>query len=192
MSHEKTTQVLVTGFAPWAAHERNPSTDVARAMHGMQLGNVCFQAHAPLPVEFVNAASLALEDARAIGAGAILALGLAAKTDYIRVERRGHNLCTTTEPDAKGRVLTNQSLVATAPATLDTNFDVDEIVATLKAHDLDARVSDDAGGYVCNDLYFRLLAGARLPTLFIHLPAHAHALKTLPTALATALATLLR
>ena len=31
--------------------------------------------------------------------------------------------------------------------------------------------SDDAGGYVCNDLFYRLLhAGA--PTLFVHIPEH--------------------
>lgn len=182
----------MTGFDAWSTHERNPSTDVALAMDGITVNGATFSAHAPLPVQFETAAAVALKEAYVSGASAILALGLAAKTDHIRVETRGRNLCATSEPDAEGRVKTNEPLLKGAPEFINTRLAPQRIVDILVAHKIDARLSDDAGGYVCNDLYFRLLHAQAIPVVFVHIPTNAHEIAELPTALAHALAEVTR
>jgi len=62
-----------------------------------------------------------------------------------------------------------------APATLLTTAPAEALVATIESAGVDARLSDDAGTYLCNHLYFQALYrlnryGWRLPTVFVHLP----------------------
>lgn len=192
MNEGRARTILVTGFAAWSTHERNPSTDVALAMDRMSVGGATFSAHAPLPVQFENAAAIALKEAYVSGASAILALGLAAKTEHIRVETRGQNRCATTEPDAEGRVRLNEPLIKNAPEFINTRLVPQRIVDVLVAHKIDARLSDDAGGYVCNDLYYRLLHAEAIPVVFVHIPTNAHEIAALPNALAHALADVTR
>ncbi len=62
-----------------------------------------------------------------------------------------------------------------APATFAATAPVGPLVAALRAAGLPARLSDDAGSYLCNHLYFHVLHrlnrhGWRIPTVFVHLP----------------------
>jgi pyroglutamyl-peptidase len=181
-------RILVTGFAAWAEHETNPSTELALAMSGLTSGDLEFVAKAPLPVEFEHAERVANDAAIALGAFAHVALGLAASSPFIRVERIGRNRSTTTVPDNTGFVACDTAILENAPDAIGTPFDTDAFVASFGASGFDARISDDAGGYVCNDLYFRALARAVRPTLFVHVPTDAMGLEGLPEALARAIA----
>jgi pyroglutamyl-peptidase len=186
-------RVLVTGFAPFGGHAENPSTAVARALDGVEVEGIRFVALAPLPVRYAEAAALALTTAHALGADAIVALGLAAATTHVRVERRAHNRATAPEPDAAGRVCASEDAEPGGAASLATALDTDAIVCRLGAAGLACAPSDDAGGYVCNDLYYRLLtASARgdgpAHVLFVHVPSDADQLAALPGALAAAVA----
>lgn len=181
-------RILVTGFAAWAEHETNPSTALALALNGLTSGELEFIAKAPLPVEFEHAERAADEAAIALGAFAHVAFGLAASSPFIRIERVGRNRSTTTVPDNAGVVACDTTTLKNAPDALGTLFDTDAFVESLIASGFDARLSDDAGGYVCNDLYFRALARAARPTLFVHVPTDVMRLVGLPEALAEAIA----
>jgi pyroglutamyl-peptidase len=180
-------RVLVTGFGPFLSHERNPSEALARALDGVEAAGVVFVGHAPLPVEYGRAAEEALAAARRAGAEAIAALGLAAGTPHLRVEIVGRNQATAAAPDAAGAVRAGLPAEPGGPAARRTDVAVEDVVAYLQAAGFAAVASDDAGGYVCNDLYYRLL-GAGLPVVFVHVPEDADALPGLGTALAEALA----
>jgi pyroglutamyl-peptidase len=186
-------RVLVTGFAPFGGHAENPSSAVARALDGVEFEGVRFLALAPLPVRYAEAAELALTTARTLQADAVVALGLAAGTAYVRVERRALNRATAPDPDGAGRVCADEDAVPGGATSLATGLDTELIVSRLGAAGLACAPSDDAGGYVCNDLYYRLLAAASRGEgpehiLFVHVPLDADRLVTLPGALAAAVA----
>jgi pyroglutamyl-peptidase len=58
------------------------------------------------------------------------------------------------------------------PATLPTRLPVERIVEALAAEGYEVRTSDDAGGYLCNHLFYEMLT--RLPdgavAGFVHVP----------------------
>jgi pyroglutamyl-peptidase len=107
-----------------------------------------------------------------VGADAIVALGLAPETPHVRIERSARNLCTAPVGDAKNDVRAGSVIVPGAPVKLRAALDPHPIARALSFAGIAHAFSDDAGGYVCNDLYYRLLA-ARVPALFIHVPTHA-------------------
>lgn len=190
-------RVLVTGFAPFGSHASNPSTDVAHALHGLEHEGTYFVAFAPLPVLYEEAAAAACVAAASIRADAIVALGLADRTPHVRIERHARNRATTSAPDAAGCVRMGALAEEGGDDVLTTTLDIDTISRELAAKGIECAPSDDAGGYVCNDLYYRLLAASRrgeAPSriLFIHLPANAATLTELPDALAQAIARALK
>jgi pyroglutamyl-peptidase len=180
-------RVLVTGFGPFLSHGHNPSEALARALAGVRMGAVEFVAHAPLPVAYGRAAAEALAAARSRGAEGIAALGLAARTPHVRVERGGRNLATDPAPDGDGTIRLGLEAIPGGPPLRQTVLPVATVVEHLRAAGIDAIASDDAGGYVCNDLYYRLL-GEPLPVLFVHVPEDADRRPGLGHALAEALA----
>ena len=108
----------------------------------------------------------------------IIHLGLAANRKKISLERVARNMISMTEPDNSGRFLNSDKIVSNAPPKLETTapihildeeFEPDELVVW----------STDAGGYVCNETFYRTLLAIResgqdaMPALFVHLPPEA-------------------
>lgn len=162
-------RILVTGFGPFLEHRYNPSAALARTLHGRRIRGVSFFACAPLPVLFEEAARRTFARARAVRAEAVLALGLAADADRLRLEAFARNLRRASKPDEKGRFGGDRPVAPGAPARLPATLALDPMSRALHAGGHAVVRSEDAGGYVCNDLYFRLLhAGWR--ALFVHVP----------------------
>jgi pyroglutamyl-peptidase len=163
-------RILVTGFGPFLEHRENPSAALARALDGWRVRGVSFRAHAPLPVVYGGAARRALAEASAAGADGVLALGLAGGSQRVRLEAWARNARGSEKPDARGRVGGGRPVVPGAPARLPATLRLAPVSRAMRAAGHAPRRSHDAGGYVCNDLYYRLLH-ARLRALFVHVPA---------------------
>lgn len=167
---DASVRVLVTGFGPFSTNRDNPSDALARAMRGRRLLGVDFCVRSPLPVEYAHAAALVLRDAEAVGAHAIVALGLAAGSPRIRVELIAKNHCTSRDVDGAGCARHGRPAVPGAPPALRATLDPRPIRAALAAFGIQSARSQDAGGYVCNDLFYRLLQSGRR-ALFVHVPS---------------------
>lgn len=176
-------RILVTGFGAFRGIVDNPSDRLARAMGGLELAGATLLVESPLPIEFARAGAIALERARELGVDAVLALGLARRAVRLRVETVGRRDATSLEPDEAGQV-GPPSL--DGPEAIDSRVDVASMIEALAARGVDAERSDDAGGYVCNDLYYRLLHALRVPTLLVHVPDLPEDLGVLPRSLAEA------
>lgn len=168
-------RVIVTGFGPFLKNAVNPSDALARSLDGATLGRLSMIAETPLPVVYVDAARQVLARAADEEADAILCLGLASSDRALRVERCARNRATSLDADARGEVRAGRPAIDGAPDTLETPLDADGFARALHERGVAAVVSDDAGGYVCNDLYFHLLDAARLGkgpgrVLFVHIP----------------------
>lgn len=160
--------ILVTGFGPFPGSPVNPSAALARAI-GQRLRRAPGGAAQVLVLRTAYAAIPgALMPALAERPAAVLMLGVATRARRIRVEIRARNRASRLYPDASGRPAARLVLDAEGPAARR-GAATAQALAALRRHGLDARLSNDAGRYLCNASYFAAL-GTGLPVLFVHIP----------------------
>jgi pyroglutamyl-peptidase len=160
-------RILVTGFGSFRGIVDNPSDRLARAIGALAIDGAAIFVESPLPVEYEHAAARALERARHDEVDAVLALGLARRATSLRVEAIGRRDATSNEPDEAGSV---SPASLPGPAAISSSVDVTAMIEALASRGVDAERSEDAGGYVCNDLYYRLLHARTVQVLFVHVP----------------------
>jgi pyroglutamyl-peptidase len=104
-----------------------------------------------------------------------VALGQADGRDRVTVERVALNLVTAAAADESGRALAEQPVLAGGPAAYWSSLAVTRTVSALVQAGIPAAASPDAGGFVCNHLFYGLmhLIATDRPDLrggFVHLP----------------------
>lgn len=174
-------RVLLTGFEPFLEYTRNPSSEVAKSAAKVLGPCADFRT---LPVTFAEAACF---PASAEGYDLVVACGVAPR-DRVEVEHVAQNR-RIKKPDNDGSIAAGV-LSETGPACHAGTFAPRLLVALEKAG-VDAGRSDDAGGYVCNALYYAgLSAGLRM--VFVHVPdLSAEAAEAVGTSLGAAIGALL-
>jgi pyroglutamyl-peptidase len=105
---------------------------------------------------------------------ALLMFGLAARTPHLRIETRARNAITTIWPDADGTRIRKGSIAPGVDAMTFGPHTVKLLRAAL-ASGIDARLSRDAGSYLCNYLSWRGIEATRREggprhAAFIHIP----------------------
>lgn len=168
--------LIVTGFEPFGGAPTNPSGGIARSLNGHTAGSWNLRG-VELPVSAPAAWDRLRRSIRAARARAVIALGVAADREEICVECVARNFADYVIPDNCGRQPRGERIHARAPDTLAARTGAESILTSLRSCGLPARLSTDAGLYVCNDFYFRLLRFAAHATaglqhaVFIHIPA---------------------
>jgi pyroglutamyl-peptidase len=100
----------------------------------------------------------------------ILMFGLAANRSCISLEMMAQKHCNSNSPDADQVILKNQTSNTSAKADyLKSIWPLEDWENEMKSLSIPAEVSLDAGGYVCNFLYFNMLQLTK-NCLFVHLP----------------------
>lgn len=161
-------RLLVTGFGPFPGVANNPSAALARRIAAStRLRRVIGTSPELLILETAYAALPAdLQPALAEHPTAVLMIGVARRAKRIRVEGRAINRASRLFPDASGVAAHRMTLDATGP---------DERRSPVAARALPtlSRVgairSHDAGRYLCNAAYYRVLAEGA-PAVFLHIP----------------------
>ncbi len=164
--------VLVSGFGPFEAFGVNPSAEVALALAANPPAGLRVRARV-LPVSFARAPSLwdewlASEEAPAL----LLGLGVASRRRGFSLERRASpQLRLVPRPDMDGHSAHEYSREG---PHLQTGLDLARLLSGLHRRGLHgARISNTAGGYVCERVYHHLLTRAGehgVPGLFVHVP----------------------
>jgi pyroglutamyl-peptidase len=154
-------RVLVTGFESFGEHAINPSALVANAFDGVVL-----------PVSYARAADalqVAIDDA---DPEVVLCFGLADKRTKISVERFAHNLDEASTIDNDEAPGSGKEIDPAGPLAFRSTLPVDEIAAALEAEGIPAEVSRDAGGFLCNHVFYVLMQTLDPKRIggFIHVP----------------------
>jgi pyroglutamyl-peptidase len=152
--------VLVTGFEPFGGDPINPSALVVRALDGRVIAGVPVRG-VVLPCAFglaIDAMQAALTTHRP---QLVLALGLAAGRGGFSLERVAINLDDARIPDNAGAQPIDRPVVARAPAALWTTLPIKAMAAALRAAGHPAEVSNSAGTFVCNHLFYGLQRALR-------------------------------
>jgi pyroglutamyl-peptidase len=104
----------------------------------------------------------------------VLALGLAAGRGDLSIERVAINVDDARIPDNAGAQPVDEPVIAGAPAAYFSSLPIKAIVAALREAGLPASVSQSAGTFVCNHVFFGLMHTLRrrrgVRAGFMHVP----------------------
>lgn len=166
--------VLITGFEPFGGAARNPTEEIVRALHGTTLAGWRVMG-AVLPCVFGDAIEELRRQRRRHRPEVILCLGLAAGRSDITPERVAINVDDARIADNAGRQPIDRPIVRRGPVAYWSTLPIKAMVATLQARGLPASVSQTAGTFVCNHVFYALMhAIRRSPGVrggFVHMPA---------------------
>jgi pyroglutamyl-peptidase len=181
-------KLLVTGFEPFGVWAENPSATIVRELS--RRAAVRPDAYprlrvAILPTEFAKAereiGELLLTDVPDV----LLALGVAPRAQGLRIERTARNQDDAALPDNAGEQRKLTPIVPGGPDTFESTLPIQAMRAALEQLGVEVAISDDAGGYVCNHLFYaarHVIESRRLPTQcgFVHVPLSTEQVDTEP------------
>lgn len=148
--------VLLSGFAPFDGAATNESWEAVReAVPALVERGVDAEA-VELPVEFGTASERLEEAVRGLRPRLVVAVGLAAGRTAITPERVAINIRDARIPDNAGASPVDEPVVPGAPVGRFSTLPVKAMVAALEADEVPAAVSQTAGTYVCNDVFYAL------------------------------------
>jgi len=148
--------VLLTGFEPFAQDPVNPAWEIARALDGWQHAAATVRG-VQLPCVFGRAID-ELEVAMARWQPTlVVCLGLAGGRTELSLERVAINLDDARIADNAGGQPVDTPVVPGAPAAYFSTLPIKAIVRDLRAAGLPGAVSNTAGTFVCNHLFYALM-----------------------------------
>lgn len=167
-----TKTMLLTGFEPFGGESINPSWEVARALHGELIAGARVQA-VQLPCVFGQALDALDAAIRATQPALVLALGQAGGRCDLSIERVAINVDDARIADNAGIQPVDLPVLEDGPAAYFSTLPIKAMVAGLRAAGLPASVSQTAGTFVCNHVFYGLqhqLAGTGVRSGFMHIP----------------------
>ena len=172
-------RVLITGFEPFEGAPTNCTAMVLARIgslldggHGHALGKRAV-ATAVLPVADRTAAGALDAAMRGHRPEVIVCLGEASGRSSVGIERVAINLRDYRIPDNEGLVVSERAIVEGGPAAYFSTLPLRAMGAAFERRAIAARVSRDAGTFLCNQVMYEALHRVRdTPVLagFVHLP----------------------
>src|SRR5579864_6503151 len=166
-------KALVTGFEPFGGDRVNPSFE-ALARLPRRLGALDI-ATAALPVAYSGALPALKKAIAASAPDIVLCTGLAGGRAELSLERVAINIDDARIPDNEGSRPIDRPVVAGGAAAYFATLPIKAATAALREAGLPAVVSNSAGTFLCNHVFYGLLheaavSGARFRGGFLHVP----------------------
>jgi pyroglutamyl-peptidase len=173
MARTVTPSVLLTGFEPFGGQRVNPSELAVRALDGWSLASRRVTS-VVLPCVFGDATVALTRALRAVKPELVVCVGEAGGRGDITVERVAINVDDARLADNAGAQPIDRAIATRGPVGYWSTLPIKAIVAALRAEGIPASVSQSAGTFVCNHVFYALMrALASRPGVrggFIHVP----------------------
>jgi pyroglutamyl-peptidase len=177
--------LLLTAFDPFGGQATNVSELVVRAV-GTEwpVESRVRLTVAILPTKFTAAGDAIVSLIRAHWPNAIVCCGLAESERGLCFERLARNCDCCDAPDNAGESRLDAIIDADGPPTYRATLPYAALSRALRARRIAHRYSDDAGGFVCNHVFYRASreiarSGRTALCGFIHFPSEARAERAL-------------
>lgn len=164
-------RLLITGFDPFGGNTANPSWTAVENLPD-RIGNYVLCKLA-VPTVFGKASALILEKSKEFHPDLILCVGLASGRDAVTPERIAVNIRDARIPDNEGTQPRGEFVISGGPAAYFATAPVEKMATSIRSVQIPGAVSNTAGTFVCNDVFYTLLHHyARTTTKvgFIHVP----------------------
>lgn len=168
-----TATVLLTGFEPFGGEALNPSWEAVRALDGERISGHVVAARA-LPVEFGRSLDRLRDAIDELSPRLVLCVGQAGGRAQLSLERIAINVDDARIPDNAGRQPIDVPVVPEGPAAYFTGLPIKAMFSALHEAGFPAEVSQTAGTYVCNHVFYGLMHALHhrngVRGGFIHIP----------------------
>ncbi|KAF0246366.1 MAG: hypothetical protein FD180_724 [Planctomycetota bacterium] len=162
-------RLLLTGFEPFGDVRVNPSWECVKGLDGEILrGRVLVRA-ARLPVSYERGPARLREEIEAFRPDAVVMLGVAHKRAAISLERLASNRCDAAVKDNEGAARSGP-IDPAGPQMRESSLPLERLRRALECAGVPVEWSDDAGGFLCNRVFWEARAVYKGPAGFIHLP----------------------
>ena len=148
-------KVLVTAFKPFGKCNNNYSEEVIKYIDNVDkiILDVCYDK---CYLDLCEAYDLSDYDL-------IISLGEARMRKTLTLETTAKNISSCSLPDNLGIVKSNEKIIDNDIEFINTLVDVNKVKDLVE-------LSNDAGKFVCNNIYYHLLTNHPKKSLFIHIP----------------------
>ena len=164
--------VLLTGFEPFNKATINPAWEAVRALEGWRGDGFQVEVR-QLPCVFGEAIAAITRAVDELRPDIVIAVGQAGGRPDISVERVAINVDDASILDNAGLQPVDSAIVADGPAAYFSTLPIKAIVRACRERGLPAGVSQTAGTFVCNHVFYGLMhhvAGRGVKAGFIHVP----------------------
>ena len=175
-SPSENLRILITGFGPFPGAPYNPTPDLVDTLLRIRrpaLSDVTLASHI-FPVTYEAVDRELPELLARHRPDALLMFGVATRTPYVRIETRARNTISALWPDASHRNV-GRTLIAHGADAMRFGPHTALLLSAARTAGVPAKLSRDAGRYLCNYLSWRALEASagcgNLPiSAFIHIP----------------------
>ena len=167
-------KLLLTAFEPFGGEIVNPSLEVARHVANTPVADAHIDI-IELPVSRFEAIDMALHRLRHTAPDVVLMLGEAGRRARITPERVAINVDDFNIPDNAGHQPRGEPIVKDGPVGYFSTLPIEAIVTRLRQARIPAAISNSAGLYLCNRLFYSVMHHIAVDNLpisagFMHLP----------------------
>ena len=149
-------RVLVTGFDPFGGDSANPSWLAAQALHGRQIAGHRIIA-AQLPTVFGQSIEVLRNLLVRHRPTLVLCLGQAGGRDALSLERVAININDARIADNAARQPVDTPVEPAGPVGYFSTLPIKAMMLAIRAEGLAAEVSQTAGTFVCNHVFYALM-----------------------------------
>ncbi len=165
--------MLVTGFEPFGGETINPSWEAVRRLNGDTTDVRVVRLL--VPTMYTESIGTVTEAIDRVHPAVVLMVGQAGGRAELSVERVAVNCDDAQVPDNAGVLREDAPIVSRGPAAYLTTLPLKQVVAGLCGAGFPAVVSNTAGLFVCNHLFYGVLHHIAVHNLdtqagFIHVP----------------------
>ena len=159
--------VLITAFEPFGGAETNITQSILSLLPDSfadwAIEKVC------LPVSCKRAPIVLREAIATYSPDLVIMLGQCSAGENIRLERFAINMMDSSKADNDGYIPNEETIYADQPLALQTSLPIKELVRFCTDNVQPVQVSNSAGLYVCNRVYYEALH-LRQRAIFMHVP----------------------
>ena len=159
--------ILITAFEPFGGAETNITQSILSllpdSIADWAIEKVC------LPVSFKRAPIVLREAIATYSPDLVILLGQCPAGENIRLERFAINMMDSTKGDNDGYIPSEETICADQPLALQASLPIKELVRFCTDNVQPVQVSNSAGLYVCNRVYYEALY-LHQRAIFVHVP----------------------
>jgi pyroglutamyl-peptidase len=164
--------VLVTGFEPFNGAAINPAWEAVRVLANWQGDGFAVELR-KLPCVFGLANQVLAKAVREVRPDIVIAVGQAGGRADLSVERIAINIDDASIHDNQQQQPVDTAIVGDGPAAYFSTLPIKAIVREMRSRGVAASVSQTAGTFVCNHVFYglmHLVRGLPVRAGFIHVP----------------------
>lgn len=166
--------VLVTGFGPFGHHLINASWEAVKELQRLGVEYKSRQIALKtkeIPVVYEDVSERVPILHKELKPQLCIHVGVSSHTEVMQLERCGHNKGYERE-DIYGNTPQSGYCIVGGPDIIDCKFNVGKVCQKLsqKQSAVKVAVSENAGHYLCDFIYYMSLHISQVPVLFVHIP----------------------